>query len=53
MIPKISLLVVMKGPVAFAGLTLYLSSNKGTTVPTLAEKSITTNNAIEIVVEIK
>ncbi len=39
--PKISLLVVMKGPVAIAGSMLFLSKIMGTKVPISAETTMT------------
>jgi hypothetical protein len=41
--PKISLLVVIKGPVAMAGSILLRSRMMGTKVPTSAETTITHN----------
>jgi len=45
-VPKISLVVVIKGPVANAGSILYLFNNKGTTVPKIPAKKITDINAV-------
>ena len=48
-IPKISLLVVIKGPVATAGSIPFLSRIRGTNVPTREAKMMTITRDIDIV----
>ena len=46
--PKISLLVVINGPVAIAGSIPLLSKNRGINVPTIPATIITTTKEIEM-----
>ena len=51
-IPKISLLVVIKGPVATAGSMPYLSRIKGTKVPMREAIIMTITSDVEMVIRI-